>query len=351
MVTYIIQVRDSDGTHIGEFQRFRKLKFNKRLNNYGQCSFEVPVNDSKVSSLIALRRYSVYIYRKDDLAEDTTPQLVWSGQQALREGNLNATADNWVSIRCYDWFELLRHRYTDTLVTYTTTDAGEIAWDLINTSQIQTNGNFGIIEGDIEATQDRDREYKNYNIADAIINLSNVINGFDFEINTSKVFNVYAQQGIDRTDSVILEYGINIRSVRIVEDFTSAINRAIVLGKNEADFDNPLREERDNLTSQGTYQLFEGLQSEPNVIEVDTLQEKGDAMLRKYQDPLMGISMDLVRSSTPIITDFGLGDIIRIKVQTGIYDLDDSFRIYEWEVSYDEQDTETLNLVVARFII
>ena len=35
---------------------------------------------------------------------------------------------------------------------------------MINTSQLKTNGNFGITQGTITATQDRDRVYENQNI-------------------------------------------------------------------------------------------------------------------------------------------------------------------------------------------
>lgn len=342
MIIYSIIVKDGSGDKVGEFDKFRNLKLGKRLNNYGACQFEVPVNSDKVSSLIALRRYTVEVYRNED--------LIWAGEQANREGNLKSDGDNWVTIYCYDWFEQLGQRYTASEVTFTGIDAGEIAWELIDTTQGDTNGDFGFTEGTIEATTNRDRTYYNKNIADAILELSSVINGFDFEINNSKVFNAYVAIGVDRTDTVILEYGVNVTTVRITDDFSKPVNRAIVLGDSGDPMD-PLRVERDDAGLQVLYKLRENLINEPTVSEVATLDDKGDALIRKYGNQLIKLSMGIVRSTTPTIVDFALGDIIRIKINTGIYDIDTSFRVFEWTVNYNDDNTETLSLVLGNFNI
>jgi len=61
--------------------------------------------------------------------------------------------------------------------------------------------------------------------------------------------------------------------------------------------------------------------------------------------------LDIVRGKTPTIEDFALGDIIRVKIKNGIYDIDENFRIFEWEVSYDQANTETLSLTLGNFYI
>lgn len=341
-IVYRLIVKDADGNNLGEFEKYKNLKFTKRLNNYGECSFSVPVNDPKIASLIALRIYSVHIYRDD--------VLLWAGEQAVRQGNLDDKGGNWATITCYDWFEQWFSRYTAEEVTFTGIDAGQIAWDMIDTAQGEANGDFGIIEGTIEATQDRDRTYYNQNIGEAIVNLSNVINGFDFEINTSKVFNVASVIGVDRSDELILEYGRNIRSIRITEDFSKPVNRGIVIG-DSGTFAEPLRVERDNVPSQVLYKIREDLSNEMSVSETATLEEKGDAMLRKYQEPLIKISMEIVRGATPTIADFAIGDIIKLVIKTGIYDMNEDFRIFEWGVSWDQNDTETLSLTLGNFYL
>lgn len=338
---YKIQVKDGNGDNLGEFIDFKNLKFGKRLNNYGACSFSVPVNSEKAEQLIALRIYSVWIWRED--------LLVWSGEQVSREGELDENGNNWVTIFCYDWLELLFSRYTAENQNYVATDAGAIAWDLIDVTQTETDGDFGITEGAIEATMNRDRSYDSHNIGEMIVNLTNVINGFDCEISNSKVFNVYTSMGIDRSAEIILEYGVNISSMRITEDFSKPVNRGIIIGTNGNSID-PLRTDTDDTALQAIYKLREGLSNEMTVSETATMTEKGQAMIRQLGSALMKISMKMVRLS-PTIADFALGDIIRLKVQNGIYDIDRKFRIFEWTLTYNDDNTETVDLVLGEFTI
>jgi hypothetical protein len=338
---YKILVKDSSNITIGEFDTFRNLKFGKRLNNYSNCSFDIPVNDLKAASLVSLRRYTVWIYRDDD--------LVWSGEQALREGNLTNQGNNWATIHCFDWLEQLNSRYTDDYRRFDVVDASEIAWTLIDETQTQTNGSLGITEGTLEETMDRDRSYYNQNIYEAIINLSNVYYGFDFEITNNKVFNTYVFKGEDKTNDVIFQYGKNITSARIIEDFVRITNRAIVLGEVDGE-DSLQRIERNDTTSQGLYKIREYLINEMNITELDTFEEKGDSLLRKYKSPLFKIDIDLAKSSVSIV-DFSVGDAIKLKIQTGIYDIDSDYRVYEWEISYGTDNTEILSLVLGDFIL
>lgn len=337
---YRIVVKNKAGDSLGEFPVFRSLKYGKRLNNYGTCSFSIPTNHPSMSDLVNLRSYEIYVYR------DGTDDPLWSGEQAVRRANLSRDKNNWAEIISYDWIELLLHMYTDEERIFNGVDAGEIAWTLIDEFQAQTNGDLGFTEGVIEATTDRDRKYYNQNVGEAIINLSNVIFGFDFEITNSKAFNVYVTKGTDLSNDIRLEYGYNIATASIVEDFSNPVTRAIVLGES-FDGDNLLRVERDDLTAQGNYKLREFLSNEFNVSEQGTLEDKGDSYLYKYKQPLLIIEQSLVGGGNPFITDFGLGDVITIKIVDGYYTVERTMRVYGWEVNYEENGVETLSLTLS----
>ncbi len=342
---YRIIVRDETDTVIGEIKTYRNLKFGKRLNNYGTASFDIPVSDLDDNSLISLRRYSVWIYYQ----KDANTTLVWSGEQAAREGNLTSDGNNWSTIYCYDWLEQLNARYTGAEVTFSGIDAGQIAMDLIDETQSQTNGDFGITEGTIEATVNRDRTYYNDNIMEKIIQLSNVISGFDFEITNNRVFNVYSVMGVDRTDEIILEYGVNIVEAKVFEDFTEPVNRGIVIGQSTDDLANLIRVERDDAGLQATYKVREGLLSEMDVSETDTMEEKGDALRRKYGQALLKVDMKMASVLEPNITQFGLGDGITLVIQSGIYNISGQYRVFEWEVTFNDNNQENLSLVLGNF--
>lgn len=342
---YRIIVRDENDVVLGEFENFKDLKFGKRLNNYGTAEFKIPANDPKAALLVSLRKYTVWIYYQ----KDANTTLVWSGEQAAREGNLDNAGNNWCTIHCYDWLEQLNSRYTDSEVIFTADDAGQIAWDLIDTTQGQTNGDFGITEGTIEATTDRDRTYYNQNIMEAIINLSGVISGFDFEITNERVFNVYEVMGVDRTNEIILEYGVNIESAKVFEDFTQPVNRGIVIGQSTDDLVNLIRVERNDTGLQSEFKVREFLISEMDVSETDTMEEKGDALIQKYGQALLKVDMKMASVLEPNITQFGLGDGITLKVQSGIYDIVGQYRVFEWEVTFNDNNQENLSLVLGNF--
>lgn len=339
MVEFKIQVQDGNGNVLGQFEKFRNLKFGKRVNNYGIASFEIPANEPKAESLVALRIYSIWIYRNGT--------LFWSGEQAIRQGRLDDKGNNWITIYCYTWLEQFISRYTVEEKIFELTDRGQIAWTLIDDTQ--TESDFGVTMGTIDPTEELTIEYHNQNVFDAIVNLQNTINGFDFEINDLKAFNASSFIGTDRT-SLIFEYGYNITSMDITEDFSHPANRAIVLG-DSGDPGNSLRVERDDASSQAQYKLREMLTNEMSITDIPVLEVRGDAILRKYGSPLFKTSMNLVRSSFPTIADFALGDIITLKVKNGIYNIEEAFRIYEWSVEYNEDNTERLDLILGNFII
>jgi hypothetical protein len=300
----------------------------------------VPVTDMKASQLIALRQYTVWIYRNG--------VLFWSGEQALRQGDLDSAGDNWVTITCYGKLEQLNSRFTVAEIIYAYQDGSEIVKALIAATQAEDS--LGITEGTIASTTWREKTYSTQNIMDAIVSLANLIDGFDFEITDLGVLNISTFMGVDRSNDIILEYGVNVKSAKITEDFSKPATRAIIMGQT-ATVGDQVRLERDDLTQQGTYGLREYVESQMEVSDTPALEATGDSVLRKYGIPLLKISLDIVRGKTPTLEDFSLGDIIRVKIKNGIYDIDEKFRIFQWGVSYDEKNTETLTLTLSNFYI
>jgi hypothetical protein len=378
-ISYRIYSKDENGDLLGEFTSFKNLKFGKRLNNYGTAQFDIPVmqlsvvagadekllkedgdfllledggkirldNDTVLvdsSDLVLLRRHYVEIYRD----VNGTQTLVWAGEQAIKEANLDNQGNNWATIICYDWLEMLNSRFTVYEKIYENDDAGDIVWDLIDTTQNDDSGDFGITEGSIGATTDRDRTFHSDNIMQAIIDMANLADGFDFEITNDKVFNVYAVKGEDKTDSVVIEYGANISRMKITDDFSHPANRALVLGNAIGETDLQ-RIESNDTGLQGTYKLREQKDSEMTESELSSFTDKGDAFIRKYGQALRKVDVEMIKTPTPNVTDFALGDTITLKVKTGDYDINQDYRVFEWEVEYNDDNSEKLNLVLGTF--
>lgn len=340
---YRIFILDSSGTKIGELDKYRKVTFGKRLNNYGQAEFDISVTDDK-SDFIDLRKNTIEIYRQ--LSTDS--DLVWAGEQAVRRSNLNARGNNWSEITCYTWFEQLFQRYTDEYERYETEDAADVIEALIATTQGLTGGDIGITSGTIDTTYTTDIIYQNDNIGDAILGLSD--GGLDFEITDAKVLNVKSIIGSDKTDDVIIEYGHNVTNMTITEDFSNPVNQAIVLGEVIGE-DNLQRVERTDATARTAYGLRQTRmnQLEPAILSI--FQDKGDGALRKYKAPLIKVDFDIVKNYTPSIDQFTIGDGIRLIVNNGVYSIDEEYRVFEWQVTFDSKNNEKLTLILGKFII
>lgn len=341
---YRLIIKNKAGQILGEHDSFNSLEFGKRLNNYGEANFNIRVTDPKSPLFVALRQNTIEIFREKNRART----LVWAGQQALAKGDLNQKGNNWLTVFSYTWFELLMHRYTGASVIYEETDMGEIIEDVVDTTNAEDP--TGITIGTIIPTKDRDREYNNQNIGELMINGANLASGLDFDITDEKVLNIYDIMGTDRTDEVVLEYGHNIKNMTITEDYVNPINRAIVLGE-AMDASTLQRIERDDAGLQTTYGLFEGRLTEMDVSNVSTLQDKGDAAIRKYGLALLRVEFELVGNTTPTIDTFGLGDGIRLIAKSGYYNIDEQYRVFEWKVKFDSKNVEKLELLLGKFIV
>ena len=341
-----ILVKNKEGTYIGEFSRFRNLKFGKRLNNYGTCTFDIPVNRPELNKLISLRNYEIEIY----LCETNTVQtLIWAGEQASRLANLTDTGDDWATITCYTFLEMLNHRFTVAeriFVIEDEMDSGDIAWTLIDETQADDYGDLGFTQGDIEATIIREVKYYNQNIMNAIIDLANMTYGFDFDINDEKEFNVWAIKGVNRSDDIQLILGKNVKSAVITDDFTNPGNRALILGTDLTD-SSLLRVERNNANSQSAIKLREYIDSQADISDEDSLEYLGDAILRKYKQPVLSISVTLVANAGLYPKDFSVGDTVKVRIKKGIYDFNIQMRIHEWDFSLGGDKKEYLGLVLS----
>jgi hypothetical protein len=285
------------------------------------------------------------------LREDST------GINTIVAGQINATTasldgDNKsIEVHASGWFELFDKRYTAATKTFSAVDAGTIAWTLINDSQSLTNGNFGITQGTIVASKTRDREYEYKNIKEAIIQLSEVINGFDFEFTYDKKFNVfYPRQGKDNAYAIPLRYPGNIKSINLPIDGTAIVNSVTLRGQGQGT--EQLVVTRTNSPSQASYKLRQRIVDLNDVKETTTLNEHGDEILRIDASPFAIPQIVLRENASPVIRkDMWLDDPITIIVpESDIFDIIKGviFRIESISISVDENDVETVSLNISQ---
>ena len=245
-----------------------------------------------------------------------------------------------VGIKADGFLNLFKDRYITK--EYEDESMTAIAWDLIDTTQDETNGDFGVtLGGDQYTTALRDRTYEDKNIKDAIIQQTDILGSeFDFKFTWDKEFKTYENIGNDRPD-IILSYPEDITEVSIPDSAASLANRVRAIGSGVGD---NIVSISNNLTSQVNYKLREKVMLYNDVSVQNTLDENSardlslvDAVLNIPKITLPGSALDL--------TDVWIGDRVKVIIK-GIPSLpiNGMYRIEKIKVALDDNDQETITL-------
>lgn len=315
---YRALIYDKSNTFISELP-FEGFSFTKKLN-------DIPVLELRINYHILLD----WAKKQNTTVENIlTSGFRWVNFKAdnntLFKGYLSevkiskAQYDINVNLTFLNWLGYFKRRYITK--TYTNTDAGSIAWDLINTAQLETYGNIGITQGIIQTTKNRDRTYTNDEVAKSIIALSNsnLKDGFEFEITNDKVFTVKSRIGTDKPYIVLDERNIESWNIDFLIS-TSLTNKVTLKGEGYGDSQLTVIREASNIYKDKWY-LLENIISDVNVKEQTTLQDKGDKYLEKYQDVNKTFSLTTVPVNYSIF-DFDVGDGVKVKIEDiidGVY--------------------------------
>lgn len=215
------------------------------------------------------------------------------------------------------FFSVLNKRRTANKRVFVNTDAGQIARTLIDESQTSDPpfSDLGITFGVIQPSVNRDRTYRFANIKQEITQMSNnnLKNGFDFEIDNNKVFNVFFPfKGSERPNIVLDEQNILSWGMRkpLVLSLT---NKVYVVG---AGFNDDVLFVTRNSPNEfkATFKLLEEVLSERQIITTETLDDKGDKFLSDNQSPILGLTITHL-DGQPDILSYEVGDSLKFSIE------------------------------------
>jgi hypothetical protein len=174
------------------------------------------------------------------LQETTSDLIVYREPKKIFRGRMGTTSDTIdqdshdVQWSAQDYRGMLSRRIVpEGGLTYTNVDQSTIAWNLINASQAQTGGNWGITRGMWTPSVNRTAAYVAGTYLDqAITDLSNLDAGFDYEIDANLMFKtwpvpstaLYTGLGRGQNIGMVLTYGDNVRHVYRTIDTTQFSN-------------------------------------------------------------------------------------------------------------------------------
>lgn len=335
-----IIVKDKEGNILGEISDWFNLRFSDQVDNYGEASFDIPVDSDDSVNLISLRRYEVEIVQNG--------VTIWSGEQANADVSMTANSANLITITCYTYPEMLNARETDDFIRFEAVDQAEILKQLVQISQAKTDGDFGFTFAPIVATKLRDREYRKDNIMEAFINMSNVIDGIDFWIDAKKVIHFGGpRRGSNKSNQFGFEWGVNTQELKINDNFSSPANTGYAIGS--SDGINALIGSYVDTQARHTYKLREQSTSAIDVIELDTLNGKAQDLVNSNKNQRRTITVTQLPNTVPSLEQLVLGDSINVKFKRGRYDINSAFRILGYQCTIGKVGEANVVWVLADY--
>lgn len=171
---------DHEGTALGDLAKARNRKLTYTRNAAHQVEFDLDIDDDRASDLVdelktlgipRLQCYRDGVLRAHAFWQPMTEQGV--ADQGAGAGPMHCTFRG--------PFAKYENFYTSQSVTITAADAGGLALGLIKAADAASSQPARLKGGDIETTVDRDRIFEHKQIAEAIQELTNVDDGFDFD--------------------------------------------------------------------------------------------------------------------------------------------------------------------------
>jgi len=316
MSTWIIEIWSPEGKLLQDFNKFEGAYIRQRLNNISTASFRLDINDPAVNTdILNVGRNEVKI-RKGSLYFFGGVILNISGSANSRSGSIS------VSAASYEWFLSRRvFEETDASVTtgYTTQDIGVIISAFI--SETQAKQTFGFTEGVIQTSVNRTR--KDIKLHDNVWDLIQLFtedsksNSVDFEIKPDKTWHVYYPQKGATRESVELSFPGNIVSFDYERDAGDLTTRLHVRGDGFGDVIETA--EVEDTTQQGVYNLLQSVTTYSSST-TDVLEKYGNGILEQRKTPYQYLTSVVISdndASAPRVGNFGLGDIIPIRIAWG----------------------------------
>jgi hypothetical protein len=332
----------STGLAIGEFTQYSSGSYTKRLNAAGSAAATLSLDDPVCAFIEPLA--TVLTFERNGV-------IVWSGPITSRDDSLPGRS---TTIQAVGFFDVLSKRvFRQERTVFTNVDAGQIASAIL----AQANAQFdtGITLTTVETTVSRTRTYRRFSsMGSAIVELSQVENGFDFEVVGTEM-RVYSEQGDDRSasaangvDQVVLGYQAanqNISTFSRKVDTAGFTNRlsAITTGSVE------VVEDSNSVSEYGLYEVTEDL----GQVSSDVGRAYAAAEIAVRGLPMETIDVSLITidedERCPRFDGnpgddshyFGLGDKVRVVIQDPSLPLiDQAFRVFSATVNLDANGAE-----------
>lgn len=345
------------------------VSFSNELRGVGSFSGTIPLyadglDARRVMSATIPHRTKVYVEREN--------ALVWGGR--LIPPRDYESAGGRLSIKAEETLGIFAYRFLPSL-TFTGIEQLDIARSLLQTLQSGPGGDVGLTATSLVTGRLRDRTYTAADQTvglDAITNLSEVIDGFDFftqvswsPTGTPTETLVFGYPRLGRTgpgSGLVLEYDRFSGSGNIAgyswSDGAGLFTRSWAITTTEEGVTLVASTTNTVLLNQG-YPMLEQRENYDGIVYLSTLQGHADA-LSIYSAGHRATASVTVRASPGMeLGDWSMGDDVAVRIsdhrfppdpRTGVPGFVGYMRIVGWEVKPGPEGDETYELTLADFL-
>jgi hypothetical protein len=347
---YNLDVLTGTFTRKAVINSYSNLSFSEVLNGVGECSFVLNVLNP------ILTKENFIQYRTQVLIKEGDNPL-WVGTYTGYDSELRGEAGS-VTIKCLSYFAHLFARNTDKITNYIQVEQAQILRNLLILTQGRTNGGLGITYNSENTGIIRDRTYEYKNIGEALVQMSGVINGCDFEfvpvlgpgnLLESVNLRIYTlRKGEVRNDLNSLRVGElgNVLSFGLgVSD--ELYNYVVSEGQGSQDV---VISVFDNSALQLSYTRRETYYPQKDVLIQSTLDQNTQAYGNTISTPKFLLNCVLNPLNKSLIENLKLGDIINIDIDArdispnagDLIQFENQARIVGMQYNIDEQGVKTI---------
>lgn len=353
---------DTSGTILGELINATSRRVSWALDDGGTASINLNCLDAQ-ANLIHETTGDLMVYRYG--------VLMWRGRWCSSTGNLDANSFN-TTFAAKDYRKMLvDHRMVaQGGLTFTNQLPHDIAWALIQNTQGQTGGNWGITRGPTVNTPTTHVYSKPYaagtSIGSSIDDLSHLdLGGFDWEIDAGMHFNVWCTpgqswippsatpyplnlQGRGRNTGYDLVWADNVVAITRNIDVSKYANVIHISGSNTAGNITTEIDVTDMYTgSFGTAGRWEAQDGNTDIPDLNFLSQYATGSLQRSALLIPSYQMVMRRGVwTPSL--LWLGDLVNVRVRSGRLNEQYQARVSQIDVAVDDTSgAETVTVTVG----
>lgn len=337
MALYTYVVADVRTGIVKEEIPFSGVKWSRILNGAGGFSATIRSRHPKATKTnLDPARTFLYVLRGDVVV---WAGIIWSVRQV--DGVLNIAG-----LSIWSYFRRRNIRHT---LTYTATNQLAIIRDILDYAQDQPGGDIGLVIGSETGGPARDRTYPAYErkpVAEAIEQMADNIDGFDFSIETTLSGSTFTNTFVPwyprrgRRSNNVWEVGVHCDVNDWELDGTKTANLMDALG--EGDGDTMLIAAAADTALLETYPLLEDTVSYRDISVPENLAAKANTWLTNRRLPIAAVDVSLKQTRDTQVGSFIEGDEVQVRGSDGWVELDSWYRVISFEVTVTDEGDESI---------